>query len=401
MRIGIFTDGYYPNISGVVTSVAMLKEGLTKKGHDVFVFTYSTEKSKTLYTIEDNVIKIKGVKPPFKALKDYRISFTSRKLLKLIKSFNLDLIHIQTEFCMGRLGTKAARKFNIPMVYTLHTLYEDYLKYISAKFDKKHHDFFLDKATNVLIKPINKVSMIDIVPTKKVLLQAPKYKLSGDIRVVPTGIDLDRFNLALFKDNEIALKRSELGLTNDDFVFLYLGRISEEKSTDIIARAFAENLKGISNVKMLVVGDGPYKETLVDLVKSLGIDDQFIFTGFIPWKEIPVYYHLSDIFVNASSSETQGLTYIEALASSCPVLVQKDPCLDDVVVDYYNGIYFDGESDLSIRMKELSSKPKILSQIRINSAKSVENYSKLCYANNIESLYLDAIEMHQTNLIKK
>lgn len=396
MRIGIFTDPYLPNISGVVTSVSMLKEGLTKLGHEVFIFTFDFEKTKTLIKEEDNVVRIKGLKPPFKSLKTYRVRFRYRKLVKEIKKYKLDIVHVQTEFCMGRLGTKVAKKYHLPLVYTFHTLYEDYLRYISLAVDKYFHRSFLFLAVKIFIKPITKKAQIDIVPTKKVLASAPKYQLNGDIRIVPTGIDLDHFSSKMFTEEEIAAYRSSIGLTKEHFIFLYLGRISGEKSIDTILKAFAKKAYKNPKAILLIVGDGPYLDNLKTLAKELGILDKVKFTGFIEWNDIPIVYHSCDVFVNASVTETQGLTYIEALASECPLLVQRDECLDDVVIDYYNGIFFDGEDDLATKMDEISCHPDVLKKIKINARKSVENYSKICYANNIESLYIEAVDKYNS-----
>ena len=126
-----------------------------------------------------------------------------------------------------------------------------------------------------------------------------------------------------------------------------------------------------------------------------------IFTGFVPWEHVPLYYQVMDIFVNASKSETQGLTYIEALASSLPLLVQKDDCIDEVIQDYYNGIYFDGEYELTQKMEEIQKVPTTLKQIKANTEKSVEKYSKEQYAKNIEAVYHDAIDAYGHKKHKK
>ena len=107
---------------------------------------------------------------------------------------------------------------------------------------------------------------------------------------------------------------------------------------------------------------------------------------------MPIYYQLGDIFVNASQSETQGLTYIEALGSSIPLLVQKDDCIKDVVENYYNGIYFEGEDDLTLKMKEILRAPETLKKIKSNTINSVFEYSKETYTLRVFALYEEAIE---------
>ena len=179
-------------------------------------------------------------------------------------------------------------------------------------------------------------------------------------------------------------------------MFLYIGRTSKEKNIETLLNAYAKACKGKDNSVFLLVGGGPELEELKEDVAKLGIEKQVIFTGIIPWEHIPLYYQLGDIFLNASQSETQGLTYIEALGSSLPVLVQRDECIADVVEDYYNGIYFDGVEELAIKMDEILRAPETLKKIKSNTLKSVENYSKEKYSQNILAIYEEAIEKYKT-----
>ena len=134
MRVGIFSDQYYPIISGVVTSIKMLKEGLESLGHTVYVFTSFDEK-KALELIPENVINIPGRDYPFKNLKDYRYSLTHKRFVKIVKKYDLDIIHLQTEFNIAKLAKVVHKKLNIPVVHTMHTLWSDYFQYLSPFFD--------------------------------------------------------------------------------------------------------------------------------------------------------------------------------------------------------------------------------------------------------------------------
>ena len=392
MRVGIFTDQYYPLISGVVTSIKMLKEGLESLGHEVFIFTSFDERTVT-ELIPDNVINIPGRSYPFKNLKDYRYTFTHRRFIKIVKKYNLDIIHLQTEFNIAKVAKLAHKKLKLPVVHTMHTLWSDYFKYVSPFFDKHFHKL-MEKGLRVLfMNSCAKMSEIQIVPTKKVYEQKKKYGLGKEIRIIPTGIELDRFYPNNLDKERIKDLRKELKI-NNEFVFLYIGRTSEEKNIPTLLKSYAKaNLK---NTKFLLVGGGPELEDLKDLARNLKIENDVIFTGLVEWKDIPYYYQLGDVFLNASQSETQGLTYIEALASGLPLLVQKDECIDDVVVDYYNGLFFDGEEELTKKMKEIVKAPDTLKTIRSNTLSSVENYSKEQFTKNILNIYNEAIEMYNS-----
>ncbi len=392
MKIGIFTDAYTPAISGVVTSIKMLAEGLRASGHEVYIFTTKLDMpNEELDEIESKyVVRFKALDLPFKALSGYRFSMKlNHKASYIKKHYKLDVIHIQTEFSMGKLGIKVAKKMNIPYVYTFHTMYEEYLPYVSKVIDKYFHKSFFSVLKKMFITPINKNAKVIIVPTKKVFDQHENYLLTGDIRIVPTGLDLDKFRVEV-DSSELKQLRSKLGINDDAFIFLSLGRLSKEKSIDIVIRSYANSQKGKNSV-LLIVGDGPASDGLKDLAKKLDIDNQVIFAGFVDWQDTIKYYKLGDVFVNASKSETQGLTYIEALASSLPVLVQSDECLLDVVYNDYNGFLFDGEIELASIMNDIEKNKNKISDLKKNCSKSVEKFSKICYANSVQQIYLDAL----------
>ncbi len=391
MRIGIFSDAYIPLISGVVTSITMLLDGLSELGHEVFVFTTDLDKNAKVDKFEANVIKFSGISVPIKALNSYKLTAVTRNKIKKIEQFNLDVIHVQTEFTIGRLGIIAGRKLNIPVVYTFHTLYEDYLQYVSKSIDKHFHKQFLKSLSSLLIGPINETAAIKIVPTKKVLTKIDNYQITGDVRVVPSGLELERFYSSNFTEEEKIKIRKSLNINENTFIFLSLGRISKEKSIDVVITAYSKVCRD-TNSKLLIVGDGPYLTTIKDLVKKLEIEDYVIFTGFIAWDMVPIYYQISNVFVNASKSETQGLTYIEALASSLPVLVQKDECLDEVIDDGNNGMFFDGEKDMQQKILMCIKNQELMQKFKVNSSKSVEKFSKMCYATTVLQIYEDAIK---------
>lgn len=393
MRIGLFTDQYYPFVSGVVTSIKMLYEGLTNLGHECYIVTSMAEdKIKDLEKQRKNVINIYGRPYPFKDLRDYRYTFSHRKYLKTIKNLNLDIIHVHTEYNISKLAILAHKKLHIPMVHTLHTLWSDYFKYVSPFFDKHFHKLMEKYLRKLFTGPVSKNSIIDIVPTKKVYDQSLKYGLNSDIRIIPTGIDLDKFNPKHFTNQQINDLKNKLGIKSNQFVFLYIGRASKEKNIITLLNSYAKACKGNFDTVFVLVGGGPQLEELKEYCKELQIDNQVIFTNTIPREKLPIYYQLGDIFVNASQSETQGLTYIEALGSSIPLLVQKDDCIKDVVENYYNGIYFEGEDDLTLKMKEILRAPETLKKIKSNTINSVFEYSKETYTLRVFALYEEAIE---------
>lgn len=395
MKIGLFTDQYYPSISGVVTSIKMLYEGLEAMGHECYIFTSYDEKldENNKESETKNVINFKARPYPFKNLKDYRYTFTHKRFMKIVKSYDLDIIHVHTEYNISKIAIKASKKYNVPIVHTLHTLFNDYLQYVSPFFNKHFHKQMLYGLKVLFTGPISKNSVIQIVPTKKVLSTASDYGVGSkaEVRVIPTGIELSRFYSSNYSKEEINDLRIKLNLENK-FIFLYIGRVSEEKNLKTIIYAYSKLVKERENSVLLIIGGGPYLDELKKLAIELNVINNIVFTGLVPWNEVPKYYQLGDVFVNASLSETQGLTNIEALASSIPLLVQRDDSVKDLIIDYYNGIYFDGIDELYCKMKEIIDNPEILKYIKRNTFESVKLYTKEEYAKNVLNVYLDAID---------
>ncbi len=377
MRIGLFTDAYYPIISGVSISLRILKKELTDLGHEVFIITNNHESA----TPEENVIRLGGYKLPMKGMGEYRIGKVTRKKVLEVGKLNLDIVHCHTEFTMGRLGRRVARKYKLPVVHTYHTMYEDYVHFISKTLTKplrllsKYYSrSFANSANEVLF------------PTIKVKKTFDRYGYKKHSHIVPTGIYLEKFDKDNFSTHRIIQLKESLKIRHDDFVLLFLGRLSREKSIEDLLIEFAkiEDPK----VKLLIVGGGPDSDLFEKLVKEKGITDRVIFTGMVPPKDVGVYYHLGDLFVNFSTTETQGLTYYEALASCLPLLVKYDDNLEGVILDEVNGYSFKENSEFVDLANKLINNRQLLDEYASNACSSVEKFSAMNYAKSVEEVYL-------------
>lgn len=383
MNIGIFTDTYYPQINGVVTSTIMLEKELSKLGHKVYIFTTTDPNN-----IEPNYKVFRVPSLPFVFLPTHRVGLVyPPKLLKLIKKLNLDIIHTQTEFPIGILGKTASALYKIPSVHTYHTMYEEYVHYfargylVTPNMSKRYSKLFCNFAKTV------------IAPTNKTKLSLIHYGVKKPIHVVPTGLDFSVFNNKLYTKTLIDKTKIDLGLNLTDPIVVYVGRIAKEKSLDIVIREFPKLLSKLPNVKLLIVGDGPLKNEITSLVASLGINESVIFAGSKKWEEIGLYYKLGDVFVSASTSETQGLTYIEAMVSRVPVVVKKDESTEDIIINNKTGYCFENDNVLaSVLYKALISKnrERIIEEAYAN----VEKLSSYNFAKRVEKIYLDTINKH-------
>ena len=394
MRIGLFSDTYPPFINGVSTSVLMLKQGLEKLGHEVYVVTINSESF--CYKEEENILKVPGIPC---GIFDYRISGVyPLKALKIIKKWNLDVIHTHTEFSIGTFARLISKQYNIPLVHTYHTMYEEYIYYISKGYFSKASKKLVEYLTLFLC---DKLVEELIVPTKKTYdLFKEKYKVKRDVNIIPTGIDVSRFykeNIDKEKVNEL---RRDLKLSRFNFNILYVGRIAKEKSIDFLINNFKDIVKKIPRAKLIIVGDGPDMKELIDLVVKNKLNRNCLFTGKVPWNEVPLYYMLSSVFVTASKSETQGLTVIEAMAASKPVVAINDESFSLVIESYKDGILFNDDKEYKDAIYMLYKDRKLRDKISLEARKTANNYSDLSYAKKVLEVYKKVINK-DSNFIHK
>lgn len=340
MRIGIFTDTYTPDINGVVSSIVTLEKGLIEAGHEVFIIT--GQKGAFRSYREGNVLRLPGVE--LKKLYGYTLSTPFDFALKAeIESLDLDIIHVQQEFTVGMFGRLMARSLRVPMIYTYHTMYEDYTHYLN-KFDLNSVDKVSKMAVHQMSKYLcNSVSGI-IAPSTKTKDKLISYGVTRPIYVIPTGLELDRFKKENHDEASLQAIRDRLNIDPNKKLITYLGRIANEKSIDMIIDAIPHVKEDCT---FMIVGGGPSLDALKQQAKDLQIEDKVIFVGPVAREDVPKYYQISDAFVSASTSETQGITYIEALASDLCVFARPDDVLTALIEDGVNGFYFDSALELA------------------------------------------------------
>lgn len=336
MKIGLFTDSYFPQVSGVATSIKTLKEALEKRGHVVYIFT-TTDPNTT--TIDKHIIRMPSV--PFVSFKDRRIVI--RGMLSayyIAKELELDLIHTQTEFGVGILGKMVANQMNIPCIHTYHTMYEDYLHYIAkGKILRPTH---VKMFMRVFAHHLSGI----VCPSLRVVDSLRSYGVKSPLRVIPTGIDLEKFQDPKTKDpKKIKELRENLGYSDDQVLLLSLSRLSYEKNIQEVIHGFKEIHEKIPEARLLIVGKGPYEEELQALSEELGLKEWVTFTGEVDNSQVPFYYRAADFFVSCSTSESQGLTYTEAMACEVQCIVCGNDYIDTLFDDLSLGKTFQEPKD--------------------------------------------------------
>ncbi len=382
MKVGIFTEVFYPEISGVATACLELKEGLEEAGHEVFVFTVTNHEADAEWDLQNHVYRVLSI--PFVLFDERRIGLPLlSSIMQTIEDLNLDIIHTQSEFSLGALGRRAAKKFNIPMLHTYHTLYEEYLHYL--KLQKNELTINL---VGKFVENFTKHSYAIICPSQKTKDALLSYGIKNKIYIIPTGIDLKKFKN--FDSVKVETIKKKYHIKDQSVILISVSRLSDEKRLNVLLDYFYEYLQNNpdKDISLIIAGDGPDKEKLKQQSENLKIADKVIFTGYIEWQNVQNYYQASDIFVSASKSETQGLTYLEALAANIPILAQKDPCLNHLLIDGKNGKAFDNRETFAAGLDYL------INQVKFNAEfKPSDNlYTRNDFIEQILDVYEQAIE---------
>lgn len=322
MKILITSDWYYPVVNGVVRSLLNLKQYLEDQGHEVKVLTLSNS---TKSFKKDQVYYI-GSLGAGKVYPGARIGphLRNKEILELIE-WKPDVIHSQCEFSTFIMAKQIAKKANAPILHTYHTVYEDYTHYFSPS--KKVGKKIISTLSRTIASKVDRL-IVPSIKTKNILLS---YGIDEDeIVVVPTGIKIDGLM------DKISL-REKYGYGPDDKILLYLGRLAAEKNIEELID-FYQKIK-MDDLKFLIVGGGPYLSKLKKYAQN--IDRKIDFIGQVDPSLVKDYYQLADIFISASKSETQGLTYYEALSNGRIALCKKDACLDGVIKNNFNGYQYE------------------------------------------------------------
>jgi 1,2-diacylglycerol 3-alpha-glucosyltransferase len=334
MNIGIFTDTYFPQVSGVATSIQTLRHQLEARGHQVYIFT-STDPNVEKGALEPHIYRFSSL--PFIGFKDRRVTYRgSIQALQIAKQMKLDIVHTQTEFSLGLIGKFVARQLKIPAVHTYHTNYQDYLHYIA------NGKIIRPGGVAVIARGFMSGMTGIISPSKQTYDVLTEYKVEAPIEIIPTGVNIHH---EASEDHSAEVRR-ELGIAKGTPILLSLGRVAFEKNLEDAISVFQEVHEDMPEAVFVIAGKGPAMETLQEHVRALELDDSVIFTGEIDHDRVYSYYKMADLFISASTSETQGLTFIEAITAGIPIVAMHSPYLDGIVKDVNIGTLVDDAADL-------------------------------------------------------
>lgn len=379
MKIGFFTDGYLPQPNGVATSVAAWARELKKLGHEVYIIApkYQNFKDKS-----DRIIRLPSLKILNKP--DIRLGFPfSTKSIGKIYKLQFDIIHATSGGSISTLGLIVARLKKIPFVFTYYTRWNHFAHYFFK--GKIIRPRMIETASKIFC---NKCDCI-IVPMPKIKDELISFGVKKPIVAIPSGVDLDKFN-----KQKKGFLRKKTGIKNGK-ILLYVGRLGQEKSVDFLLKAFKQIHYKDPAINLVLIGDGPEKNNLKQLAERLNIEKNIYFTGLINQEEMGKAYSDAEIFVFASTTETQGMVILEALASGLPVVAVNDAVYDGVIKDKTNGVLVDNDPEQFAKacLKILSS-ASYRKKLSENAIDSMQNFSLSATAKSFEKLYGKLISQH-------
>ncbi len=365
-------------VSGVIKAVDFMTLGLRELGHEVYVITadYPGFQENDPFVLRYPSI---AAGPASK----FPLAIPFQPILnKKIETLNLDVIHSQHPFLLGETAARLARKKNIPLVFTFHTRYDDYLHYTPFGIPKFISRAFLQRK---IIRYLRKCDSI-IAPTPSIKKLIFEYGIKDKCQIVPNAIALDSFQKT---DGKAIQKKYQL---DDKKVSLFIGRLAPEKNLSFLLEAFVSVIHEVPNARLMLIGDGPSRGDLEIKTKKLGLSNFVIFPGMIPYQQVPNYLSLSKIFTTPSKSEVNPLSIMEAMAAGVPVLALRSPWSEEIISHGKNGLLADDNKDafaksLILLLKDDSTSRKLSQEAKEKS----KEFHYLPMAQKLEKLYLSLL----------
>jgi 1,2-diacylglycerol 3-alpha-glucosyltransferase len=388
MKIGIFTDAYFPQVNGVVTSVDETVRELRKRRHEVFIVTASYPNYKDK---EENVIRLSSVMLNKKLNIRVATHLPEKALINLYK-IDFDLIHGHGGGTVSLLGVEIAKIRKIPFVFTYHTLFSKYAHYILKGFVVR------PKIIEALSRIFCNRCDVVIAPTPKIKDILLSYGVKKSIEVIPTGLDTKKFSKA-----QKGYLRKKFKMKNTDKILLSVGRLGKEKSIDFLINSFKTISEENKDTVFVIVGEGGERQNLQDLVRQLDLENKVYFLGNIDIKYMPQVYKDADIFLFSSTTETQGLVILEAMLAGLPIVAVNDAVISSIVKNNESGILSKNSSeDFSKKIIKLLNDGSLRKRISRNAHTDAQKLSITKTTDLLEKLYIKFLKIpriHSPRLI--
>jgi 1,2-diacylglycerol 3-alpha-glucosyltransferase len=324
MRIGLFTNNYRPLVNGLATSVASFAQAFRAAGHHASIVAprYPGDSSP-----EPDVIRVPGLRVPTHHAYVLPLPW-GRRLRRTIRALDLDVFHAQHPLLLGQAALRAARRSGRPLVFTYHTHYEQYAHYVPGPVR-----LVAALAVRQAVAFANRADVV-VAPSPSLARRLRALGVHTPLAVVPTGVPTPP-PLALDRRQQL---RQVLGAAAGDPLCLSVGRLAREKNLPLLLAAFAEIRRQLPGARLALVGEGDERSRLEGECRRLGLAQAVRFAGAVPHEEVHEVYQAADLFLFPSTSETQGLAALEALAAGLPVVAVSSDAAADLLAEGAAGL---------------------------------------------------------------
>ncbi|MFW6107176.1 MAG: glycosyltransferase [bacterium] len=328
MNIAMFTNTYLPHVGGVAQSVQRFARAFRRRGHRVLI---AAPRYPEAPDSETGVVRVPALQH-FNG-SDFSVALPlSLELADELRAFAPDLLHSHHPFLLGNTALRAAAKYDVPLVFTHHTMYECYTHY--APLDLPAFRTYIQRLATGYANLCDGV----VAPSESVARILRQRGVVRPVQVAATGVDLKDYAAG-----DAAAARTRFGIPDDAFLIGHVGRLAPEKNLDFLAPALAEALEHLPTSRLLVVGSGPSVPAMRQTFRERGVGQRVVFAGTLVEQELVDAYHAMDVFAFASKTETQGMVLVEALATGCPVVAIDAAGAREVVQDESNGRLLEDE----------------------------------------------------------
>ncbi len=376
MNIVMLTNTYTPHVGGVARSVQAFSKEYGRRGHHVLVVAPEFDNQPL---DDEDVVRVPAIRN-FNG-SDFSVALPNFGLLtNRLDAFAPDIIHAHHPYLLGMTAARIARNRELPLVFTHHTLYEQYTHYTPGDSSMLKH-FVSELATRY-------ANLTDQVfsPSESIMALLRERQVEAPIAVIPTGVQLENF---AHGDGEAF--REEMGIPQNVFVVGHLGRLAPEKNLHFLAEAVVAFLKTNEQAHFLLIGKGSSEDEICEMFSEQGLSSRFHKLGLLQsQQQLADAYSAMDVFAFASHSETQGMVLSEAMAAGTPVVALDASGVREVVQDGINGYLLQDENvqEFAKALQDIYLlPPDRLQQLKAGALRTAEEFSMSRSADKALEIY--------------
>ncbi|MFN2357518.1 MAG: glycosyltransferase [Desulfotignum sp.] len=388
----MFTNTYLPHVGGVARSVHNFAQDLQKAGHRILIVAPTFPEAGIDDTEDDMILRVP-------AIQNFNGSDFSMRIpvpfyiTERLEDFKADIIHSHHPYLLGDAAFRAARRHRLPLVFTHHTLYEEYAHYVAGD-----NENFRRFALNLSTMYANLCDQV-VAPSKSIADLIQERGVTTPVTEIPTGVDT-----AFFGSADGHAFKKEWQIPENAFVIGHVGRLAPEKNLVFLAKSVARSMKTLADTWFCVAGEGPEKTQIQDIFAAHNLLDRLVLTGNLTGKDLADAYHAMDMFVFSSKSETQGMVLTEAMAAGTPVIALDAPGAREVVRHNRNGMLLDGDADdkaFSQALCDAVSHPEKTAAWQKCALQTAQDFSRKVCAQKVSDLYAHAISQENGDMENK